>query len=59
MSSELSYEHDDQDYGKQSFSTPKRKGVSERAKPAMGRRRGKGPQSVNGIHKRRRRKMSW
>jgi hypothetical protein len=25
----------------------------------MGRRRAKGPQSFNGIHRRRRRKMAW
>ncbi|QDU90971.1 hypothetical protein Pla175_43860 [Pirellulimonas nuda] len=28
-------------------------------RPVQGRRRGKTPQSINGIHRRRRRKMSW
>lgn len=28
-------------------------------RPVQGRRRAKTPQSINGIHRRRRRKMSW
>lgn len=28
-------------------------------RPVQGRRRAKAPQSINGIHRRRRRKMSW
>jgi hypothetical protein len=62
MSTDHSYEHDDQAYGHNSFQ-PQRRAVpgatSERTQPTQGRRRGKAPQSVNGIHKRRRRKMSW
>lgn len=60
MSTDNSYERDEQDYGYNSFPSKKRSGSSsERTQPIQGRRRGKGPQSVNGIHKRRRRKMSW
>lgn len=59
MSTDISYERDDQDYGHNSFPSKKRQTASERTQPVQGRRRGKGPQSVNGIHKRRRRKMSW
>lgn len=59
MSTDHSYEHDDVNYGSNSFNSKKRETVSERNRPTQGRRRGKSPQSVNGIHKRRRRKMSW
>jgi hypothetical protein len=33
--------------------------ASKRVRPAHSRRRGKSPQSVNGIHRRRNRKMAW
>lgn len=59
MSTDHSYERDEQDYSHNSFPSEKRQSASERARPTQGRRRGKSPQSVNGIHKRRRRKMSW
>lgn len=60
MSTDHSYENDgEQNYSSNSFSRPKRETASERARPVQGRQRGKSPQSVNGIHKRRRRKMSW
>lgn len=32
---------------------------SKTRRPHLGRRRGKAPQSVNGIHRRRRRKLAW
>ena len=61
MSTDHSYEHDDVEYGHNSFPRERREAreTPERSRPSMGRRRGKSPQSVNGIHKRRRRKMSW
>jgi len=59
MSTDHSYEHDDQEYGHNSFPSKKRDSKSERTAPTQGRKRGKSPQSINGIHKRRRRKMSW
>ena len=59
MSIDHSYEHDEQQYGSQSFRSKRKSKTSEANRPVQGRRRGKSPQSVNGIHKRRRRKMSW
>lgn len=61
MSTDHSYESGDQDYGHNSFPREKRSevGPTERTRPSLGRRRSKSPQSVNGIHRRRRRKMSW
>lgn len=41
------------------YSSGERASSSERRRPVAGRKRGKTPQSVNGIHRRRRRKMSW
>ncbi|TWT95359.1 hypothetical protein Pla108_35060 [Botrimarina colliarenosi] len=61
MSTDHRYEHDDQEYGRNSFKHEHHTegGATERTRPTLGRRRAKSPQSVNGIHKRRRRKMSW
>lgn len=59
MSTENQYDHDDPSYGRDSFSRESRTGASDRRRPVQGRRRGKSPQSVNGMHKRRRRKMNW
>ncbi|MEQ8849107.1 hypothetical protein [Botrimarina sp.] len=59
MSTDHSYGHDDFEYGRNSSPSKKRAGETERSRPTLSRRRGKSPQSVNGIHKRRRRKMSW
>jgi hypothetical protein len=47
------------DYGTANFRSTERSDNSQRQRPAMGRRRGKTPQSFNGIHRRRRRKMAW
>lgn len=58
MSTDHSYEHDDQNYGHK-IPSRKRQSATEANRPTQGRRRGKSPQSVNGMHKRRRRKMSW
>jgi hypothetical protein len=53
------YEQGDMDYGTDSFRRASEIKLSKRVKPTHGRRRGKSPQSVNGIHRRRNRKMAW
>lgn len=58
MSTENQYDHEENTYGRNRFASESR-GSSSRSRPVQGRRRGKSPQSVNGMHKRRRRKMSW
>jgi hypothetical protein len=58
MSHKQQYEANDLDYGTESFRTD-RSDSSQRRRPPMDRRRGKTPQSFNGIHRRRRRKMAW
>ena len=59
MSHSQNYEAMEPDYGTDTFrrSTPIKSSGSRR--PTHGRARGKGPQSVNGMHRRRKRKMSW
>jgi hypothetical protein len=59
MSHKQQYEAKDLEYGTESFGSADRFDASQRKKPTMGRRRGKTPQSFNGIHRRRRRKMAW
>jgi hypothetical protein len=59
MSHNQQYEATDLNYGTDSFRSAERVDASSRRKPAMGRRRGKAPQSFNGIHRRRRRKINW
>jgi hypothetical protein len=59
MSHKQSYEATDFDYGTESFRAVERVGSSKRHRPAMGRQRGKTPQSFNGMHRRRRRKITW
>jgi hypothetical protein len=59
MSHKQVYEATDFDYGTESFRNFERVGSSKRQRPIMGRSRGKQPQSFNGIHRRRRRKITW
>jgi hypothetical protein len=61
MSHKQQYEATDLDYGygTEGFRTQERADNSQQRRPQMGRRRGKAPQSFNGIHRRRRRKMAW
>ena len=59
MSNQQSYEATEVEYGAENFRTFERFRGSKRHAPTMGRRRGKAPQSFNGIHRRRRRKMAW
>lgn len=53
------YESMEADYGVDTFrrSIPIKSSKSRR--PSHGRRRSKNPQSVNGIHRRRNRKIRW
>jgi len=59
MSNQQAYEATGIEYGEESFRTIERIRSSKRHQPTMGRRRGKTPQSFNGIHRRRRRKINW
>jgi hypothetical protein len=59
MSHKQQYEASDMDYGVENFRSSERVESGSRRRPQMGRRRGKAPQSFNGIHRRRRRKMAW
>jgi hypothetical protein len=59
MSHEQLYEGVDPHYRANAFGVVERIGSSKRRRPTYGRRRGKTPQSFNGIHRRRRRKVAW
>ncbi|MEM9352580.1 MAG: hypothetical protein AAGA92_06175 [Planctomycetota bacterium] len=59
MSHIQDYDADAMDYSGQSFTRTKAASSAKQRRPQMGRKRGKAPQSVNGIHRRRRRKMAW
>jgi hypothetical protein len=60
MSNAQAYEAYDADYGTDTFRrSASTKTSKPSSRPTHGRSRGKGPQSVNGIHRRRKRKMAW
>jgi hypothetical protein len=59
MSHKHVYEATDVDYGFDGFRAVERISTAKRHRPTMGRQRGKAPQSFNGIHRRRRRKITW
>jgi hypothetical protein len=59
MSNLHSYEALEPDYSTDGFRRSEPIKAGRQNAPTRGRRRGKGPQSVNGIHRRRRRKISW
>jgi hypothetical protein len=60
MSHQQNYEATEVEYGTENFRTFERfRDANKRQAPSMGRRRGKAPQSFNGIHRRRRRKINW
>ncbi len=59
MSHKQQYDASEMDYGAENFRSAERLDSSKRRSLPMGRRRGKAPQSFNGIHRRRRRKMAW
>ncbi len=58
MSTEQSYENLETKYGSDSFQQIRTAANSKRRVP-QGRRRGKAPQSFNGMHRRRRKKVAW
>jgi hypothetical protein len=59
MSHKQQYEAGNLDYGNESFQSAERGESFQRRRPVMNKRRGKAPQSFNGMHRRRRRKMAW
>ena len=59
MSNKQAYEAADLTYGDDKFQAVERFKNAKRQRPKMGRSRGNVPQSFNGIHRRRRRKMAW
>jgi hypothetical protein len=59
MSHIQQYEQGDMNYGVDNFRRVTEVKSAKRNRPTHGRKRGKSPQSVNGIHRRRNRKMAW
>ncbi len=59
MSNTQQYEMDDMDYGTNAIQHSVRKQSSKRRQETSSRRRSKSPTSINGIHRRRKRKMAW
>ncbi len=59
MSHEQRYEDASVDYSGHGPTEDRREQPAKGRNPRYSRRRGKGPQSFNGIHRRRRRKFSW
>ena len=59
MSHSQTFDALEADYGKDTFRRSAPIKASKQRQPTHGRSRGKAPQSVNGIHRRRKRKMSW
>jgi len=59
MSNEQVYEASEPRYGEESFRNFERFKSAKRHRPTMGRQRGRTPQSFNGMHRRRKRKMAW
>ena len=59
MSHSHQYEQGDMDYSAADFRRGGEIKLAKRERPTHSRRRGKSPQSVNGIHRRRNRKMAW
>ena len=59
MSHIQQYEQEDLSYGSDNFRRVAPVKSAKSARPSHARRRGKSPQSVNGIHRRRNRKMAW
>lgn len=59
MSNLHSYESYEADYSADNFRRSEPIKASRQHPPTRGNRRGKAPQSINGIHRRRRRKISW
>ena len=58
MSHQQDYEYAESTYGSSSFEQIRSQDHKKRRQP-QGRRRGKAPQSFNGMHRRRRKKVAW
>jgi hypothetical protein len=58
MSIEQIYENAESKYGSDNFQQIRTNSHSKRRAP-LSRRRGKAPQSFNGMHRRRRKKVAW
>lgn len=58
MSNEMVYEHEENAYGSERFEHI-RSDKKRTPRAPQGRRRGKAPQSFNGMHRRRRKKVNW
>ena len=59
MSNDIQYEYDQEDYSEQNKPRYVRSNELQTQRARAPRKRDKSPQLVNGIHRRRRRKMSW
>ena len=59
MSNAQSYEALEADYGSDTFRRSAPIKASKQRRPSHGPGRGKSPLSINGIHRRRKRKMAW
>lgn len=59
MSHIQNYEQSDMDYSAADFRRGGDAKMAKRVRPTHSRRRGKAPQSINGIHRRRNRKLAW
>jgi hypothetical protein len=59
MSNQQLYELGEAEYGNSTFRRVERVKSSKQHRPSMRGKRAKGPQSFNGMHRRRRRKIAW
>jgi hypothetical protein len=59
MSNTHNYEALEAAYTGDTFRRTQQIGTPKEQRPTHGRRRGKAPQSFNGIHRRRKRKLNW
>lgn len=58
MSHQQSYEYGESTYEANGFEQIRTQ-ANKKRRPPQGRRRGKAPQSFNGMHRRRRKKVAW
>ena len=59
MSNKQQYDGNEVEYAVNGFREFERFNSASKRQPTMGRKRGKAPQSFNGMHRRRKRKMAW
>jgi hypothetical protein len=53
------YEQGEMDYGTDNFRRTSEVKLAKKNRPSHARRRGKAPTSINGMHRRRNRKLAW